>query len=151
MVGSRFCVKQDSKWLMAPETLLWFFFLCPVFLLLMRLDRPDLWLIKMTAGDWGRFAACVVPQQRRGIKKKRGKDKGGEKIMAEGETRDIIFLKRYVMLLNLHSGFILHISACRKHGVVVYLLPIIWKNVLLKSWFQLFWVFKNHSWASQKW
>lgn len=42
MVGSHFRVKQDLKWLMAPETLLWFFFLCPGFLLLMRLDRPDL-------------------------------------------------------------------------------------------------------------
>lgn len=43
MVGSHFCVKQDLKWLMAPETLLRFFlFLCPMFLLLMRLHRPDL-------------------------------------------------------------------------------------------------------------
>lgn len=27
MVGTRFCVKQDLKWLMAPQTLLWVFFL----------------------------------------------------------------------------------------------------------------------------
>lgn len=29
MVGSHFCVKQDLKWLMAPETLLWFFLFMP--------------------------------------------------------------------------------------------------------------------------
>lgn len=50
----------------------------------------------------------LFPSKDEGLKKKGGKDKDGEKITAEGETRDIIFLKMYVMLLNLHRGFILH-------------------------------------------
>lgn len=99
--------ERDSKWLLAPETELWFSSrVSPVsFVQELRLDRPDLWIVKIKAKIGNDLVFVLFAAKRGKTKKKKKKTKGW--------TLDVVFLSDASNTLSSSLGpYFIHAEIC---------------------------------------